>query len=223
MCRFPAFGLWTGCWVFSISRELTETFGKGQGMIQQFAPAFRMTMFLTILTGLIYPGVITGLCQVFFKHQANGSLVMVNGRVIGSSLLGQNFSRPEYFHPRPSAAGNDGYDATASGGSNLGPTSQRLYDRVKASAVQFRKENPSYSGPIPADALTASGSGLDPDISVANAMAQAPRIAKARGMDDSAVENLIRSRMQGRGLHFLGEPRVNVLALNLALDGIRGE
>jgi len=189
-------------------------------MLQQLAPAFRMMVFLTILTGLIYPGVITGLCQVFFKYQANGSLVTLNGRVIGSSLIGQNFSRPEYFHPRPSAAGHNGYDPTASGGSNLGPTSQKLYDRVKASVAQFRKENPSYSGPVPADAATASGSGLDPDISVANAMAQAPRIARARGMKEEAVVKLIRSTMQERDLHFLGEPRVNVFTLNLALNHI---
>lgn len=189
-------------------------------MLQQLAPAFRMMIFMTILTGLIYPGVITGLCQIFFKHQANGSLVTLDGRVVGSSLIGQNFRKPEYFHPRPSAAGSDGYDATASGGSNLGPTSQKLYDRVKASAAQFRKENPTYSGAIPADALTASGSGLDPDISISNAMAQAPRIAKARGIDEAVVVKLIRSDKQGRDLQFLGEARVNVLALNLALNRI---
>jgi potassium-transporting ATPase KdpC subunit len=187
-------------------------------MLQQIAPAFRIMIFLTVLTGLIYPGVITGLCQLFFRHQANGSLLTERGRIIGSSLIGQNFSRPEYFHPRPSAAGSTGYDAVDSRGSNLGPTSQRLYDRVKASAVQFREENPSYSGPIPADALTASGSGLDPDISIANAMAQAARIAKARGVNQSLVERLIRSKTQERGFRFLGEPRVNVLTLNLALN-----
>ena len=108
-------------------------------MLQQLAPALRMTVLLTVLTGLVYPGVITGLCQVFFRNQANGSLVAQNGQIIGSSLLAQNFTRPEYFHPRPSAAGSDGYDPTASGGSNLGPTNQKLYDRVKASAEQFRK------------------------------------------------------------------------------------
>ncbi len=189
-------------------------------MVQQLAPAFRMVVFLTILTGLVYPGVITGLCQIFFRHQANGSLITLNSQVIGSSLIGQNFSKPEYFHPRPSAAGNNGYDATASGGSNLGPTSQKLFDRVKASAAQFRKENPTYSGPIPADALTASGSGLDPDISIANAMAQATRVAKARGVNEATVAKQIRSATRGRDLEFLGEPRVNVLTLNLALDRI---
>ena len=189
-------------------------------MFQQLSPALRMMLFLTILTGFIYPGVITGLCQIVFPHQANGSLVTRNGRVIGSLLIGQNFSKPEYFHPRPSAAGNDGYDPTASGGSNLGPTSQKLYDRVKASAAQFRKENPAYSGPIPADAVTASGSGLDPEISIANATAQAPRVAKARGVKETAIVNLIHSAAQGRDLQFLGEQRVNVLTLNLALDRI---
>jgi potassium-transporting ATPase KdpC subunit len=187
-------------------------------MLKQLSPALRMTVFVTVLTGLIYPAIVTGVCQLLFNKQADGSLVTQNGRVIGSSLLGQNFTHPEYFHPRPSAAGNDGYDPTASGGSNLGPTSQKLYDRVKAAAAQYRKENPNYSGPIPADALTASGSGLDPDISIANAEAQAARVAKARGIGRWAVDSLIASATQGRDLGFLGEPRVNVLKLNLQLD-----
>ena len=187
-------------------------------MLQQLAPALRMTLLLTVLTGLIYPGVVTGLCQVLFTHQANGSLVTQNGQVIGSQLLGQNFAKPEYFHPRPSAAGNDGYDPTASQGSNLGPTSQKLVDRMKASAEQFRKENPAYSGAIPADAITASGSGLDPHISLANAQAQAARIARARSAKPGDVQSLIAGLAENRDLGFLGEPRVNVLALNLALD-----
>lgn len=183
-------------------------------------PALRMVAILTVLTGLIYPGVVAGLCQVLFTRQANGSLIVRDGQIIGSSLIGQNFTRPEYFHPRPSSAGNDGYDPTASGGSNLGPTSQKLYDRVKASAAQFRKENPDFSGPIPADAVTASGSGLDPHISVANAIAQAARVAKARGVSAARIEELISSNTRGRDLGFLGEPRVNVLKLNLLLDQI---
>jgi len=177
-----------------------------------------MILFLTLLTGLIYPGVVTGLCQVLFTNQANGSLATQNGQVIGSKLLGQNFSKPEYFHPRPSAAGNDGYDPTASQGSNLGPTSQKLVDRMKASADQFRKENPTYTGAIPADAITASGSGLDPDISIANAQAQAARIAKARSAGLDQVQSVIAGLTQNRDLGFLGEPRVNVLALNQSLD-----
>jgi K+-transporting ATPase ATPase C chain len=187
-------------------------------MLQQLAPALRMTLFLTLLTGLIYPGVVTGLCEVLFANQANGSLVTQNGKVIGSKLLGQNFSRPEYFHPRPSAAGNDGYDATASSGSNLGPTSQKLVDRMKASADQYRKENPTYRGAIPADAITASASGLDPDITVANAQAQAARVAQARGAQVSEVESIITAQTENRDLGFLGEARVNVLAMNMALD-----
>ena len=187
-------------------------------MLQQLVPALRMTLVLTVFTGLLYPGIVTGLCQILFRQQANGSLIVQNGQVIGSSLLGQAFTRPEYFHPRPSGAGNDGYDPTASGSSNLGPTNQKLYDRVKASAEQFRKENPDYTGPIPADALTQSASGLDPDISAANAAAQVARVAKARHTGVSQVESMIASATEGRDLGFLGEPRVNVLKLNLALD-----
>jgi len=187
-------------------------------MLQQLIPALRITAFLTVLTGLIYPCVITGICQVLFKRQADGTVIVRNGEVIGSGLIGQNFTRPEYFHPRPSAAGNDGYDPTSSTGSNLGPTNQKLFDRVKTSADQFRKENPDFTGPIPSDALTASGSGLDPDISVANANAQAARVAKARGKSPGDVAPLIDFATHGRDLGFLGEPRVNVLQLNLAID-----
>jgi len=187
-------------------------------MRRQIVPAFRLMLVLTVLTGLIYPGVVTGLCQVLFRWRANGSMLSVGGKEIGSALIGQNFTKPEYFHPRPSAAGNDGYDATASTGSNYGPTSQKLIDRVKSSAEQFRKENPDYTGPIPADLLTASASGLDPDISPASADAQAPRVAKARGIDLHQVEGLISQNTKVADLGFLGEPRVNVLELNLKLD-----
>jgi K+-transporting ATPase ATPase C chain len=187
-------------------------------MLNQLLPALRMTALLTVMTGLVYPGVVTGLCQILFKNKANGSLVRVNGQVVGSALLGQNFAKPEYFHPRPSAAGTNGYDATASSGSNYGPTNQKLYDRVKASADQFRKENPSYTGAIPADALTASASGLDPQISVANAAAQLGRVAQARGTDAESIQKLVASATEQRDLGFLGEPRVNVLQLNLELD-----
>ena len=187
-------------------------------MLQQIVPALRAMVLITVLTGFLYPGVVTGLCQVLFRKQADGSLVRVNGVVAGSSLLGQNFSKPEYFHPRPSAAGANGYDATASGGSNYGPTSQKLYDRVKAAAAEFRKKNPAYRGPIPADALTASASGLDPDVSVANAEAQVARVAQARGASAEAVTKIVQAHTAGRDLGFLGEPRVNVLAANLALD-----
>jgi len=187
-------------------------------MRHQIAPAFRLMLVLTVLTGLIYPGVVTALCQVFFRWQANGSMLKVEGKEIGSALIGQNFTKPEYFHPRPSAAGNDGYDATASGGSNYGPTNQKLIDRVKSSLEKFRKENPDYKGPIPADLLTASASGLDPDLSPASAEAQAARVAKARGISLEQVDELITQRTKGPDLGFLGEPRLNVLELNLKLD-----
>jgi potassium-transporting ATPase KdpC subunit len=187
-------------------------------MFQQLMPALRMVIVLTVLTGLVYPGVVTGLCRVLFKDKANGSLVKVNGQIVGSSLIGQGFTKPEYFHGRPSAAGSDGYDASASTGSNLGPTSQKLYDRVKASADQFRKENPGFSGPIPADALTASGSGLDPHISVANAEAQVARVAQVRGADPVTIRKLVDAGTENRDFGLLGEPRVNVLKLNLALN-----
>jgi len=185
--------------------------------MRQIAPAFRMMFLMTVLTGLIYPGIVTSACQILFPSQANGSLVKVGGNIVGSELIGQNFTKPQYFQPRPSAAGN-GYDPTASGGSNYGPTNQRLIDRVKASVAQFRKDNPDYAGPIPADIVTASASGLDPEISPASALAQAPRIARARGISVRQVEQLISSHAEGRDLGFLGEPRVNVLLLNLKLD-----
>ncbi len=187
-------------------------------MWTQIAPAFRITLLFTVLTGLIYPGIVTGLCQILFSQQANGSLVSANGHVVGSSLLGQNFAKPEYFHPRPSAAGSDGYDATASSGSNLGPTNQKLIDRVKGDMAKLRKENPQYAAAVPADALTTSGSGLDPDISPAYASLQADRVAAARGVPADQVHQLVDGQIQPRQLGFLGEPRVNVLALNIALD-----
>jgi K+-transporting ATPase ATPase C chain len=177
-----------------------------------------MTLVMTVLTGLIYPLAMTGLCQVLFSGKANGSLITVNGQVIGSELIGQNFTRPEYFQPRPSAAGNDGYDATASGASNLGPTNKKLIDRVQASVDKFHKDNPDYQGAIPADLLTTSGSGLDPHISPASADAQVERVAKARGVSIDRIRTLIAAHTEGRDLGFLGEPRVNVLLLNLDLD-----
>lgn len=187
-------------------------------MWNQLLPAFRITLVFTVLTGVLYPALITGLCQALFPAAANGSLVSANGRVVGSALLGQKFTQPQYFHPRPSAAGADGYDAAASGGSNLGPTSQKLIDRVKADVARFRQENPSYSGPLPADAVTASGSGLDPHISPANAEAQSARVAAARHLSGDAVRARIAQATEGRDFGLFGEPRVNVLKLNLALD-----
>ena len=186
-------------------------------MWRQMLPALRMTIVLTVLTGLIYPGIVTGLRQMLFPTQANGSLVYKDGKVVGSTLIGQNFSRPEYFQPRPSAAGN-GYDATASSGSNLGPTSQKLADRTGEDIKKFRAENPTFTGPVPPDAVTASGSGLDPHISPETAEAQVARVAGARGMSAEAIRQLVAANTEGRQLGVLGEARVNVLQLNLALD-----
>jgi K+-transporting ATPase ATPase C chain len=187
-------------------------------MWRQSLIGLRMTLMLTILTGLLYPGLVTGICQMIFPNQANGSLIVKNGHVIGSALIGQSFTRREYFQPRPSAAGVDGYDPTASGGSNLGPTSQKLADRVKSSIAQFRKDNPDFTGPIPAELLTASGSGLDPHLSPASISAQAPRVAVARGISIDQIQQLASEFTEGRELGFLGEPRVNVMRLNIALD-----
>ncbi len=239
-------------------------------MWRQMLPALRMTLVLTVLTGLFYPGVVTAITQAVFPKQANGSLIVKNGKVIGSELIGQNFSRPEYFQPRVSAAGA-GYDATSSGGSNLGPTSAKLihgttkmddkknevvdYDGINLRIVHYCVDNnipyessapldsfKDASGslddvklikafnddkapliftpkaPIPADAVTASASGLDPHISPGFAKAQAARVAKARGVDVIALEQLVAQYTEGRDWGFLGEPRVNVLRLNLALD-----
>jgi len=240
-------------------------------MLKQLMPSLRITLALTVLTGLLYPGVVTGLCQLLFPKQANGSLIVKSGRVIGSSLIGQNFSKPEYFHPRPSSAGADGYDASSSSGSNLGPTSAKLirgtiklddkknevvdFDGIDLRIVHYCLENgiPYTSSvpldhfrdasgslddvklikafnddkaplvftpidPIPADAVTGSASGLDPDISPANAALQTARVAKARGASVDQVKQLVAQVTKQPTLGLLGDPRVNVLRLNLALD-----
>jgi K+-transporting ATPase ATPase C chain len=188
-------------------------------MWEQILPGLRIKLFFTLVLGIGYPLAVTGISQLILPRQANGSLVTAGGKVVGSELIGQNFSKPEYFHPRPSAAGDKGYDATASSGSNFGPTNKKLIDRVAASVDQFRKENPAYQGPIPADLVTTSGSGLDPHISPDSARAQAARVAKARGASIDQVNQLIAQYTEQPDLGFLGEPRVNVLKLNLALDG----
>lgn len=187
-------------------------------MWEQIIPGLRIKLFMTLLLGVAYPLAITGVCQVVFPHQANGSLVRANGRVIGSELIGQNFTRPEYFQPRPSAAGAQGYDATASSGSNYGPTNKKLADRVKSSVEKFRKDNPGFTGPIPADLLMTSASGLDPHISPAAAQAQTTRVASARGVKQDDVRQLVAHFTEAPDLGVLGEARVNVLRLNLALD-----
>ena len=189
-----------------------------KNLFAEFGRSIVATIFFAIILCGVYPLVVFGAAQLFFSHQANGSLIEMNGKVVGSELIGQNFAKPEYFQPRPSAAGNDGYDAQASGGSNFGPTNQKLVDRVKASIDKFRKDNPDYTGPIPADLVTTSASGLDPHISPDSAMAQAARVAKARGVPVEQVSQLVTQLTEGPDLGLLGEPRVNVLKLNMTLD-----
>lgn len=187
-------------------------------MRRQLVPALIMFLALTVLTGVGYPLVVTAIAQVF-PSKADGSLVEVDGKVVGSSLLGQNFTKPEYFQPRPSAAGKDGYDATASAGSNLGPTDQDLVDAVAKRVTDYRALNGLAADVrVPSDAVTASGSGLDPHISIANARLQAPRVARARQLDEARVRELIDANVDARSLGALGDPGVNVLELNLALD-----
>jgi K+-transporting ATPase ATPase C chain len=188
-------------------------------MKRNLLTAVLMTGATTILLGIIYPLLVTGIAQLVFPDRANGELIRRNGVVVGSRLIGQPFSSPAYFHSRPSAAGN-GYDAADSGGSNLGPTNEKLIARVKSDAMRLQKENPGT--PVPVDLVTASASGLDPDISPMAAAFQIPRVARARGVSPEILRRLVRQHTQGRTFGFLGEPRVNVLELNLALDKLSG-
>ena len=180
--------------------------------------AISVTVVLMILTGLAYPMLVAGIAQLLFPEQANGSLIIENGRIVGSRLIGQRFSGPRYFHPRPSAAGA-GYDPLASGGTNMGPTDRNLADTLIANAVDsIIASDGAHRGGIPADLATSSGSGLDPDISPASAMIQIARVAHARNVDSVTVAEIVARHIQGRQFGLFGEPRVNVLSLNLALD-----
>ena len=181
--------------------------------------ALRFTVITLVLTGLIYPFVMTGLAQALFPWRANGSLVTdEKGQVVGSELIAQGFSNPAYFQPRPSAAGEKGYDATSSGGSNLGPTSKKLRDRINDDLKRLKAENPDASVPVPTELVTASASGLDPHLSPEGMLWQVPRVAKARGITPDRIQAVVASNIEGRTFGVLGEPRVNVLLVNLALD-----
>ena len=188
-------------------------------MLNAMIIALRTTIVTLVVTGIVYPVVMTGLAQALFSDRANGSLVKdERGQVVGSELIGQNFDHPAYFWPRPSAAGDKGYDPTSSGGSNLGATSQKLRDRITTDLARLTEANPDARGAVPLELVTASASGLDPHLSPAAALWQVPRVARARGIAPERVRQVVQAEIEGRDLGLLGESRVNVLSLNLALD-----
>lgn len=209
------------------SEEAPKRTFWGSFLHKYLRPAVMLTLLLTILTGIIYPGVVTGLAQLLFPYQANGSLHYVNGQLVGSDLIGQYWTLPQYFHGRPSATMNLSgkpapYEADNSSASNLGPTNATLVKSVQQRVADLKKENPNApAGPVPVDLVTTSGSGLDPDISVAGALYQVPRIAQVRGLSQNAVQQLVMAHVQERFLGIFGEPHVNVLDLNLALDALK--
>ena len=190
-------------------------------MFTQLKPALILFALLTLLTGVLYPALITGIAQVIFPHQANGSLIVANGQAVGSTLIGQPFDDPKYFWGRLSATSPYPYNAAASSGSNLGPTNPNLISEVQGRIDALHAADPGNTQPIPVDLVTSSASGLDPDISPAAAYYQVPRVARTRGLSEEAVRSLVDQFIQGRQLGFLGEPRVNALALNMALDELQ--
>jgi K+-transporting ATPase ATPase C chain len=196
----------------------TPPAGKGETILSHLVTSIIYTVVSVVILGIIYPLVITGIGMVAFPHQAGGSMIVQDGKPIGSEIIGQLFTKPQYFQGRPSAAGKNGYDPTSTGGTNLGPTSKKLIDATKATIDGLKKANPDAPGEPPMDLVTSSGSGIDPDISPEGAYYQAPRVAKARHLSLDDVKALIAANVQGRTLGILGEPRVNVLALNRALD-----
>jgi K+-transporting ATPase ATPase C chain len=194
---------------------------KGENTLSHLVTAILYTIVTVIVLGLVYPLVITGLGMLIFPHQANGSFVESNGKVVGSEIIGQLWTKPQYFQGRPSAAGKNGYDPTSTGGTNLGPTSKKLIDATKATIAALKKANPDAVGEPPIDLVTSSGSGIDPDISPKAAAWQIPRVAKARNMTAAAVKVIVDANITERQLGILGEPHVNVLALNRALDAAK--
>ena len=199
---------------------MTKTQKIADNTLKHLGTSVVYTVVTVLAFGLIYPLLMTGIAQLLFPYQANGSIVYVNGKPVGSAIIGQLWTKPQYFHGRPSAAGK-GYDPTSTGATNLGPTSKKLIDSTKATIAALKKENPDATVPVPMDLVTSSGSGIDPDISPQGAYYQAPRVAKARNLPVATVNALIARSIQPRTFGFLGEPRVNVLQLNIALENLR--
>lgn len=204
----------------TIERPVTSLRSRETSIMRTLNIAIRFTIVTTVLLGIGYPLVVTGLAQLLMRDKANGQIIVRDGQVIGSAIIGQSFTSSRYFHSRPSAAGN-GYDATSSGGSNLGPTNKKLVDRIDGDVAAWHKQDPGAQGNVPIGLVTTSASGLDPDISPADALYQVPMVAAARHLPEDTVRGLVQSHIRGRQFVFLGEPTVNVLELNLALDHLQ--